>query len=241
VRSERGLIEERTLSFLNLVRARTASFAITALVLAIAPIASAQDHSAAQRAMTPRLYGFAQVGVLGDVTVRSGNDRGTLSLEPSGGAGVGFEVPLAHVFSIGAEADGWGWNSDRGSDWDVGPSAVFDLSVVPRLRLPWSTAGHAHGEVGLAFPVGPSVSFINGDSQFDLSRWGTHIDAGWGAHVGVMLNAQFFPIERFGFTFDLGYVHHFAWHDVHSTVLGVHQMQIDFGQLVARAGIIVLL
>jgi hypothetical protein len=222
------------------VRGRVGSVCLVIGALALASHARAQDDDE-RWTMAPRLYAFGQLGLFGDVHLRSDDVSGTDALEPSGGAGGGFEIPLAHVFSIGGELSGWGWNSDGGSDYDIAPSFLGDLSIVPRFRVPWSTRGGAHGAVGLALPIGPTLSVLSEDIQDGLARIGASTNTGYGMNLGAMLNGQFFVVPAFGFTFDVGYQHHFMWHEVRGPLGGERQVQLDMGQLVMRAGIVVAL
>ncbi len=210
---------------------------VVGLSLMVASAASAQD-SAERWTMAPRLYAQGQLGLFGDVHLHSDNVSGTDSLEPSGGAVLGFEIPLVQVFSIGAEVGGWAWNSDRGDSYDIGSSFLGDLSIVPRFRVPWSTGNGPHGSVGLALPIGPTLSVLSEDIQDGLSHIGASANAGYGLNLGAMINGQFFIVPAFGFTFDVGYQHHFMWHEVRGTFGDTHQVQLDMGQLVMRAGVI---
>lgn len=216
--------------------------ALAALTVVVGSAGSASAQNDDRRwMMAPRVYAFGQLGLFGDVHLHSDDTSGTDGLEPSGGAGVGFEIPLVEMFSIGAEATGWAWNSEGGMSYDIGSSFLGDLSFVPRFRLPWATGRGAHGAVGLALPIGPTVSVLNEDVRSGLAAFGASANTGYGVNMGAMLNGQFFIVPMFGLTFDVGYQHHFVWHEVSGPLGGEHQVRADMGQFILRAGIIIAL
>ncbi|MFO0680892.1 MAG: hypothetical protein U0234_02520 [Sandaracinus sp.] len=212
---------------------------LTGWSLWLAPSRAAAQSDEEHLRLAPRAYVQGQLGLFGDVRLQSEDVEGTDALDPSGGAVIGFEVPLANVFSLGAELGGWGWNSQRGDHYDIGPSFLGDLSIVPRVRVPWASASGSHGAVGLAVPVGPTLSVLNEDIQDGLEAFGASANTGAGLNVGALLNVQIFFIPSFGLTFDAGYQHHFLWHQVTGPLGGSHEVRFDMGQLVVRGGVIV--
>jgi hypothetical protein len=216
------------------------SIGLATSALALCGSAQAQQTISERMVLAPRLTAFGQLGVFGRVRASSGDLEATDDLEPGGGAGIGVEIPLVPMFSIGAELTGWMWSSDGGDALDLGSSFLVDLSVVPRLRFPWSTSGTGHGVIALAVPIGPTIGVLNDDVQDGLAVLGSGADTGMGLHVGAMVNGQFLFTQRFGITVDAGYLHHFVWHQI-SSPLGGREAMIDMGQMVGRLGIIVAL
>jgi hypothetical protein len=188
-----------------------------------------------------RVYGVGAVGAGGEVNARGSGLRTRADAVPSGGAALGVEIPLAHAFSIGAEGNFWTWGTPRSDAMAVSDSFVLEVSAVPRFRCPWTApSGEQHFALGLALPVGPTLSFLNsGDQTNTLSSLGTRDGRGWGVHAGALAEAQVFLIPRVGLLLDVGYIHHVFWHD--AITAGDRALQIDFGQVVVRFGLVVAL
>jgi hypothetical protein len=186
------------------------------------------------------MYAQGALGAFGDARAQSATLRANSPVSPSGGAAIGAEFPLAHAFSLGVEASYWAWSASTPGQMDVSSSSLLELSAMPRFRCPWGMPTGEHFSVGIALPVGPSLSFLHNDDGANmLATLGARDGFGSGMHVGALLELQAFVMPNFGFVLDLGYIHHFLWH--HSAIEGQRDVQIDFGQGVARFGVIVAL
>jgi hypothetical protein len=204
-------------------------------LLAASP-ARAQDEPRSHTAA--RLYVDGQLGILGDARITNDGNEASDSLEPSGGAVIGFEAPVVPFFSVGAEVGFWIWNTDGGDDWEIDPSGLVDVSFVPRLRLPFGNGddGGGHGAAYVAGLFGPTFSFPSEDVQDGLASLGADIGTGFGLQGGGLVGIQLFPIRSFGFDLAVGYQHHIAWHEVDG-IAGDDTVQLDLGQLILRAGV----
>ena len=162
------------------------------------------------------------------------------SVSPSAGAALGADIPLAHAFSLGVEISYWCWSASRPGAMDVAASSLIEMSAVPRFRNPFSLPTGEHFALALALPIGPSLSFLrNGDGSNALATLGARDGLGTGVHAGAMFEVQAFVLPRFGIIFDLGYIHHFLWQP--AALAGARDVQIDFGQAVARLGVVLAL
>lgn len=210
--------------------------AATFAALAWSSPASAQGRGTS---WVPRAYIDGQLGLFGDVTVRSGDSSGTDGLEPSGGAVIGIDVPLVPVLSIAVEAGATVWNSEGGNDWEIDPSVLAHLSAIPRLRIPFGDgdAGGAHGALYLGLLLGPTLGFVSDDVRNAVSTIGGSVDMGVGLHGGAQAGAQLFFTRNVGIDIGAGYVHHVVWHRVSGPLGGGSDVQIDLGQLMIRAGL----
>jgi len=187
-----------------------------------------------------RVYARGGVGVSGDVRARSDTTQIGAGVAPSWNAALGVEIPLAHAFSVGFEARASSWSASVPGTMSIDQSMLLEISAVPRFRNPWSLSTGEHFSVGVALPIGPTLSFLHENNQTDvLAMIGAHDGMGMGMHVGALAEIQAFVLPRFGITFDVGYLHHFLWHP--SAIAGQRDVQIDFGQMVMRIGVIVAL
>ncbi len=185
-----------------------------------------------------RVYAQGALGMFGDVRARSETMRTGAAVSPSAGVAAGVEIPLAHAFSLGIEASVWSWSATQPGMMSVSDSWLLEASFVPRFRNPWSLSSGEHFSIGLAIPVGPTLSLLHNGSQTDATAvLGARDGTGAGMHVGALVELQAFVLPHFGFTFDVGYIHHFLWHG--SAIAGQRDVQIDFGQGVVRLGVIV--
>jgi hypothetical protein len=185
-----------------------------------------------------RVYAQGSLGLFGDVRARSETMRTGAAVSPSAGVAAGVEIPLAHAFSLGVEANAWNWSASSPGTMSVSNSWLLEASFVPRFRNPWALPTGEHFAIGLAIPIGPSLSLLHNGSQTDATAvLGARDGTGEGMHVGALVELQAFVLPHFGFTFDAGYIHHFLWHG--SAIAGQRDVQIDFGQAVARLGVIV--
>ncbi len=224
--------------------ARALAYLVALLILGSASVAIAQSTAQPRRwdgETAVRVYGVGTFGAGGDVNAQGAGIHTRAGVMPSGGAAIGVEVPLAHAFSIGVEGNVWIWGTQRSASMDVSDSYLLELSAVPRFRCPWSSAsGEQHFALGFAFPVGPTLSFLHsGDQTNTLSSIGTRDGRGLGLHVGALAEAEVFLIRNVGLLLDVGYIHHIVWHD--PITPGDRDLQIDFGQLVVRLGVVIAL
>jgi hypothetical protein len=190
--------------------------------------------------MAPRLYALGTLGMFGDARAQSATMRTGAPVSPSAGAAIGAELPLGHAFSLGVEGSFWAWSASRAGQMDVAQSMLLEISAVPRFRCPWGTPTGEHFSLGLAIPIGPSLSWLhNEDGSNMLAALGARDGIGSGMHVGALIELQAFVLPQFGFVFDVGYLHHFLWH--RSAITGDRDVHVDFGQAVARFGVILAL
>ncbi|MFO0684263.1 MAG: hypothetical protein U0234_19575 [Sandaracinus sp.] len=228
----------------------------TALVLAVALACSSRVTAQTRRSsegdavpvfvldegrlgeMAPRVYAAGAAGALGDARVQSRGARHSAPLAPGGGAVIGFEVPLAHAFSVGGELSVWLWSLDASPTMRTGTSYAMELSVVPRFRNPWSSSTGSHFAIAFGFPVGPTLSLLDpGAGAGTLGTLGVQGGLGRGLHLGAMAELQAFPMRHVGVTFAVGYVHRFLWHSASDA--GQPDVQIDWGQPMVRLGLTV--
>lgn len=185
-----------------------------------------------------RVYAAGAGGAFGDARVQSRGARRSAGLAPGGGAVLGFEVPLAHAFSLGVEAGFWLWTLEASASMRTGTSYAIELSVVPRFRNPWSSSTGSHFAISFGFPVGPTLSLLDpGEGDGTLGGLGVQGGLGRGIHLGAMAELAAFPMRHVGLTFAVGYVHRFLWHS--TSEAGQPDVQIDWGQPLVRLGLAV--
>lgn len=157
------------------------------------------------------------------ITFEGDGETAEADMEVSFGGALQYVHPLHRHFALGARLGALSWRSDaRDGDRNL----VFDLAIVPQLRLPLS----ASVELYLGVPLGLSLDLLN---QLDRSAAAgaasvsVEADAGFGFNVAALLGARFALTREVGLFTEFGYTLHSVSHDVHLRG-GIGGAGIDF-------------
>jgi hypothetical protein len=195
----------------------------------------AHHQRGAYDSMRPRLHLFGAGGFLGDASGSIDADERSDDLEPTWGGGVGFEMPVVHVFSIGGEIALHTWQMDDTENLGLDRNLFIDFSVEPRLRVPLE-AGMSHVVFYVGMPLGFSLDVLDDDYSRAFEVVGGDIDTGYGFHLGWRVGAQFFVVRSFGVFGDIGS----TWRTINHPVNLVGEdgdIELETHQLTARLGL----
>lgn len=188
-------------------------------LLALAPSARAQDLDDPYFgvALTLGFAGEAEVKSASTtaenlgITVEGDGETAEADMEVSFGGAIQYIYPLHRYFALGGRLGALSWRSDAG---EGDRNLVFDLAIVPQLRLPLSAAV----ELYLGVPIGLSLDLLN---ELDRSVGGAgasasvEADAGIGFNLAALLGARFALAREVGLFTEFGYSLHSVSHDIH--------------------------
>lgn len=181
--------------------------------------------------MRPRIALRTLFGLGGTADVGGFDD---LSLDTSYGGAIELEAPVVEAFSLAAEVAVTSWRPDH---MDLGRIILSDVSIVPRLRLPFE-GNVIHGALYIGVPVGLSLNFFTNDHDPDLQLRELGLDTGVGYNVGGRVGIQLFPTPSVGLTADVEYRYHRLSHELEGAAAGGDDMDVHLRQLVVQAGLV---
>lgn len=223
---------------MNLFSIRTRWITLVAATVAIVSAwpsaASAQDPTEGD-SMRPRIALRPVFGFSGNAKL----DRfeREVDLETTYGGAIELEAPILPFFSLGGEVAVLAWTTEPEQDLDLNRNVLTDVSVVPRLRIPFE-GKQMHGAMYLGVPIGFSINVLDDSYDDALDIVGTDVRTGVGYNVGARVGAQLFFTPNAGLTAELEYRYHHIRHRLDATIGDDDHVNIKLRQLMLQVGVI---